>query len=199
MSDLLSLDPAAQDLLFREAHSTHTFTDEPVSDEQVRAIYDLVKWAPTSANSQPLRVLLVRSPEARQRLVTHMAEGNKAKTAAAPLTLVFAADNDYHEHLPFIFPIRPDMKASMDGIPDVRALVAAQNAMLQVAYFIIGVRAAGLAAGPMSGFDVDGATKEFFPEGGHQALVVMNIGQPGPDPYFPRNPRLDYDQVIRTL
>lgn len=199
VSELLSLDTAAQDLLFREARTANTFTEEPVSDEQVRAIYDLVKWAPTSANAQPLRILLVRSPEARERLVAHMSEGNRPKTATAPLTAIFAADNDYHEHLPVTFPHKPGMKESLDGAPDARARAAALNATLQVAYFIIGVRAAGLAAGPMTGFDVDGVTKEFFPEGGHQVLAVMNIGHPGPDAWFQRNPRLGYDQVVRTV
>lgn len=199
MSKLLTLDPAAQDLLFREARTANTFTAEPVTDEQVQAIYDLVKWAPTAANSQPLRIVLVRSPEARQRLVAHMSEGNKAKTAMAPLAAILAADNDYHEHLPTILPHKQGLKESLDGVPETRARAAAQSATLQIAYFILGVRAAGLAAGPMGGFDADGVTKEFFPEGGHQALVVMNIGRPGPDAWFPRNPRLGYDQVVRTV
>jgi 3-hydroxypropanoate dehydrogenase len=199
VSEPLTLDPAAQDLLFREARTANTFTGDPVSYEQVRAIYDLVKWAPTAANSQPLRILLVRSPEARERLVAHMSDGNKAKTATAPLTVILAADNDFHEHLPFTFAHKPGMKESLDGAPEARARMAALSATLQIAYFIIGVRAAGLAAGPMGGFDVDGVTKEFFPEGGHQALVVMNIGRPGPDAWFQRNPRLDYDQVVRTV
>ncbi|MEV5752008.1 malonic semialdehyde reductase [Actinoallomurus sp. NPDC052308] len=199
MSDSLSIDPTAQDILFRTARTANTFTDEPVSDDQVRAIYDLVKWAPTAMNIQPLRVVLVRSPEARERLVTHMAEGNKAKTAAAPLVAVLAADSDFHEHLPTVFPHRPEARDDLHGAPEVRARMAAFNGAIQVGYFIVGVRAAGLAAGPMAGFDAEGVAKEFFPEGGHQVLAVVNIGRPGPDAWFPRNPRLEYDQVVTTV
>ncbi|GAA4613813.1 malonic semialdehyde reductase [Actinoallomurus liliacearum] len=199
MSDSLSIDPTAQDILFRTARTANTFTDEPVSEEQVRAIYDLVKWAPTAMNIQPLRVVLVRSPEARERLVAHMAEGNKAKTAAAPLVAVLAADSDFHEHLPTVFPHRPGARDDLHGAPEVRARMAAFNGAIQVGYFIVGVRAAGLAAGPMAGFDAEGVAKEFFPEGGHQVLAVVNIGRPGPDAWFPRNPRLEYDQVVTTV
>lgn len=199
MSDPLRLDPAAQDLLFREARTANTFTDEPVSEEQVRAIYDLIKWAPTGMNSQPLRMVLVRSPEARERLVAHMSEGNKAKTAAAPLVAVLAADAGFHEHLPTTFPHRDGLRDDLDTVPEVRARIAAMNGALQVGYFILGVRAAGLAAGPMAGFDGESVAKEFFPEGDHQVLAVVNMGRPGPNAWFQRNPRLDYDQVARTV
>ena len=103
----LALDPAAQDLLFREARTANTFTDEPVTDEQVRAIYDLAKYGPTAFNQSPLRITLVRSPEARERLVRHMAEGNRPKTATAPLVAILAADNEFHEELPHLFPHFP--------------------------------------------------------------------------------------------
>jgi 3-hydroxypropanoate dehydrogenase len=199
VSDLLSIDPAAQDLLFREARTANTFTDEPVPDEQVQAIYDLVKWAPTAMNTQPLRVVLVRSPDARERLVTHMADGNKAKTAMAPLVAVLAADTDFHEHLPTVFPHYEGAKENLDGVPEVRAKMAAFNGALQVGYFIIGVRAAGLAAGPMAGFDAEGVAKEFFSGGDHQVLAIVNIGKPGPDAWFQRHPRLEYDQAVTTV
>jgi 3-hydroxypropanoate dehydrogenase len=198
VSELLSIDPTAQDILFREARTANTFTDEPVSEEQVRAIYDLVKWAPTAMNAQPLRVVLVRSPEARERLVAHMAEGNKAKTASAPLVAILAADGDFHERLPTVFPHAEGARDNLHGVPEIRANMAAFNGAIQVGYFIIGVRAAGLAAGPMAGFDAEGVAKEFFPEGGHQVLAVVNIGKPGPDAWFARNPRLEYDQVVTT-
>ena len=191
----LALSEQAQDLLFREARTANTFTDEPVTDEQVRAIYDLVKYGPTSMNIQPLRVVLVRTPQARERLVTHMSEGNKAKTATAPLVAVLAADEDYHENLPKTFPHFPGAKDMHAGNP-ARPQVAAFNAALQVGYFILGIRAAGLAAGPMTGFDADAVTKEFFPEGGKHVLAVVNIGKPGPDAWQGRLPRLDYTEVI---
>ncbi|MFE5031541.1 malonic semialdehyde reductase [Streptomyces sp. NPDC056683] len=194
----LVLDPAAQDLLFREARTANTFTDEPVTDEQVQAIYDLVKYGPTSMNQSPLRVVLVRSPEARERLVQHMAEGNQKKTATAPLVAILAADNEFHEELPELFPHFPQAKDAVFGDRAVREGSAALNAALQAAYFIIGVRAAGLAAGPMTGVDFAGIQKEFLDDD-HTPLVVVNIGKPGPDAWFPRSPRLAYDDVVTTV
>lgn len=144
----LVLDPAAQDLLFREARTANTFTDEPVTDEQVQAIYDLVKYGPTSMNQSPLRITLVRSPEARERLVQHLAEGNQKKTAAAPLVAILSADNEFHEELPNLFPHFPQAKDAVFGERSVREGNAALNAALQAAYFIIGIRAAGLAGRP---------------------------------------------------
>lgn len=175
----LVLDAAAQDLLFREARTANTFTDEPVTDEQVRAIYDLVKYGPTSMNQSPLRVTLVRSPEARERLVGLMAEGNQPKTAAAPLVAILSADNEFHEELPQLFPHFPQAKDAFFGERPVRESSAALNAALQAAYFIIGVRAAGLAAGPMTGCDMEGIRKEFLDDD-HTPLMVVNIGRPAP-------------------
>ncbi|MEU9153684.1 malonic semialdehyde reductase [Streptomyces sp. NPDC048417] len=194
----LVLDPTAQDLLFREARTANTFTDEPVSDEQVQAIYDLVKYGPTSMNQSPLRVVLVRSPEARERLVQHMAEGNQKKTAAAPLVAILAADNEFHEELPQLFPHFPQAKDAVFGDRAVREGSAALNAALQAAYFIIGVRAAGLAAGPMGGYDAAGVQKEFLDDD-HTPVMVVNIGKPGQDAWFPRSPRLAYDDVVTTV
>ncbi|MER6204252.1 malonic semialdehyde reductase [Streptomyces sp. NPDC001073] len=194
----LVLDPAAQDLLFREARTANTFTDEPVTDEQVQAIYDLVKYGPTSMNQSPLRITLVRSPEARERLVQHLAEGNKKKTAAAPLVAILSADNEFHEELPNLFPHFPQAKDAVFGERSVREGHAALNAALQAAYFIIGIRAAGLAAGPMTGLDFAGVQKEFL-DGDHTPIMVVNIGKPGEDAWFPRSPRLSYDEVVTTV
>lgn len=197
-SGRLALGDEAQDLLFREARTANAFTDEPISDERMRAVYDLVKYAPTSMNQQPLRVLLVRSPEARQRLVAHMMDGNRAKTAAAPLVAILAADLDFHDELPRLFPHLPDARGFF--LDDARREGSARfNAGLQVAYFVLGVRAAGLAAGPMTGFDAAGVDREFFADGKHRALAVLNIGMPGPDAYRPRLPRLEYDDVVSTI
>ncbi len=135
--DGLTLSAEAQDLLFREARTANTFTDEAVSDEQMRAVYDLVKYAPTSMNTQPLRIVLARSPEARERLVKHMAPGNQPKTATAPLVAILAADLDFHEHLPKLVPHRPNAK---DAFADEarRIAFARFNATLQMGYFILG-------------------------------------------------------------
>jgi 3-hydroxypropanoate dehydrogenase len=194
----LVLDPAAQDLLFREARTSNTFTDEPVSDEQVQAIYDLVKYGPTAFNQSPLRITLVRSAEARERLVQHMAEGNQPKTATAPLVAILSADNEFHEELPTLFPAFPQAKDLFFAERSAREGAAGLNAALQAAYFIIGVRAAGLAAGPMTGVDFAGVQKEFLDDD-HTPLMVVNIGKPGADAWYPRSPRLAYDDVITTV
>ncbi|AVH56751.1 MULTISPECIES: malonic semialdehyde reductase [Streptomyces] len=194
----LVLDPAAQDLLFREARTANTFSDEPVTDEQIQAIYDLVKYGPTAFNQTPLRVVLVRSGEARQRLVNCMAEGNQAKTAAAPLVAILAADNEFHEELPTLFPHFPQAKDMFFSERPVREQSATVNAAMQAAYFIVGVRAAGLAAGPMNGMDFAAVQKEFL-DGDHTPLMVVNIGKPGEDAWFARSPRLEFDEVVTTV
>jgi len=192
----LTLAPDAQAQLFTAARTANAFTDEPVTDEQVRAIYDLVKWAPTSMNMQPLRVVLVRSDAARGELVKHLGDGNKAKTAAAPLVAVLAADVDFHDELPRVFPHFAGARAVFADDEISREQAAIRNGFLQVGYFILGVRAAGLAAGPMTGLDALGVEKEFFPDGRHRVLAVINIGNPAEDAWFDRSPRLDYEDVV---
>lgn len=194
----LVLDAAAQDLLFREARTANTFSDEPVTEEQLQAIYDLVKFGPTAFNQTPLRITLVRSPEARERLVKHLAEGNQAKTLAAPLVAILSADNEFHEELPQLLPHFPQAKDMFFSERPVREQSALVNASLQAAYFILGIRAAGLAAGPMTGLDFAGVAKEFL-DGDHTPLMVVNIGKPGEDAWFARSPRLDFDQVVTTV
>ncbi len=195
----LALSAEAQDLLFRSARTANSFTDAPVTDEHIQAIYDLIKWAPTSMNLQALRVVLVRSDEARARLVSHMGDGNKAKTGSAPLVAILAADVNFHDELPRTFPHFPGAKDMYAANDQAREATARLNASLQVGYFILGVRAAGLAAGPMTGFDADGINADFFPDGEHKVLVVVNIGEPGEGAWFDRLPRLDYDEVITTV
>lgn len=195
---LLALPTAAQDLLFREARTANTFTDEPVSDEQMQAVYELIKFAPTSMNQQPLRVVLVRSGDARSRLVQHMLGANQAKTQSAPLVAILAADLNFHEELPTQFPHLPEAKDYFEDV-SARTASARTNALIQVGYFILGIRAAGLAVGPMTGFDAGEVDKEFFPDGVHQSLVVVNIGKPGPDAWHPRLPRLAYRDVVSSV
>ncbi|MFJ6747046.1 MULTISPECIES: malonic semialdehyde reductase [unclassified Streptomyces] len=195
----LALDAAAQDLLFREAQTANTFTDEPVTDEQVQAIYDLVKYAPTAFNQSPLRITLVRSAEARQRLVTHAMGANGPKTLNAPLTAVLSVDLDFHEKLPQLFPHAPGIKDAFFSEAAAREVAGTQNATLQAGYFIVGIRAAGLAAGPMTGFDFTGVDKEFFGDGKQKAFLVINIGKPGDDAFSPRSPRLDFTEAVATV
>lgn len=196
--DPLALSPDAQDLLFREARTANAFTDEPVDAGTVRAIYDLVKYAPTSMNNQPLRVALVESAGAREQLLKHMAEGNREKTASAPLVAVLAADTEFHENLPKVFPHFPQAK-EMFADAGGREQVARLNASLQVGYFLLGVRAAGLAAGPMTGFDAEGLDADMFADRPWKSLVVVNIGRPAENAWSDRLPRLEHDEVVASL
>jgi 3-hydroxypropanoate dehydrogenase len=190
------LSPDAQDLLFREARTANRFTDTSVTDEQVAAIYDLVKYGPTAMNAQPLRLLLVRE-EGRDRLLKHMSDGNRDKTASAPLVAVLAADVDFHENLERTFPHFPGAKEAFSDA-EAREAQARFNAALQAGYFLIGVRAAGLAAGPMGGFDARGIDEEFFAGTPWRSFMVVNIGHPAEDAWFDRLPRLELDEVVRT-
>ena len=195
----LALDPAAQDLLFRQAQTANTFTDEPVTDEQVQAVYDLVKYAPTAFNQSPLRVTLVRTEDARKRLVKYAMGANGDKTLTAPLTAVLSVDLEFHEKLPELFPHAPGIKDAFFSEAASREVAGTQNATLQAGYFIVGVRAAGLAAGPMTGFDFAGINEEFFADGKQKAFMVINIGKPGEDAYSPRSPRLAFEEAVRTV
>jgi len=197
--DAFALDAAGQELLFRNARTANTFTDEPVTDEHIRAIHGLVRYGPTAYNAQPLRVVIVRSAAARQRLLPHLSGANRAKTATAPLVAILAADTAFHEHLPLVFPHRPGLRERLHADPTNREAQARFNAALQIGYLIVGIRAAGLAAGPMAGFDPGGVDAEFFPDGRLRALLVLTIGRPGPDAWGERLPRLAYDDVIHEI
>ena len=166
-----------------------------MTDEQVAAIYDLVKYAPTAMNTQPLRILVVRDGEPRERLLKHMADGNRDKTANAPLVAVLAADTDFHDHLGRTFPHFPGAR-DLFADDAAREQAAKFNATLQIGYFLLGVRAAGLAAGPMGGFDADGLDEEFFAGRNLKSLLVVNIGHPAENAWFDRLPRLSHDEVV---
>jgi 3-hydroxypropanoate dehydrogenase len=194
-SAVLALDDSGADLLFREAHTAYRFTDEPVTDEQMRAVHELVKWAPTAMNGQPMRVTLVRSAEGRERLTARLAPGTRAKAQSAPLVAILSYDVDFHDTLPEVLPSSP---RAQDGFADesARHAFGSFNGALQAAYFMIGVRAAGLAAGPMGGFDKAGVDADFFPDGRQRSFLVVNIGHPATDGQFPRSPRLPYERVV---
>jgi 3-hydroxypropanoate dehydrogenase len=191
------LDEAGLRLLFTEARTANTFAPTPVSDEELSAIWQLAKWAPTSANTQPLRVLYVQTAEGRARLVPHMSEGNRAKTATAPAVAVLALDNAFHEHMPTLLPFRPEMRDMLEANEQMRTRMSSFNAALQAGYFILSVRAHGLAAGPMGGFDADAVDAEFFADNKWHAVLVVNIGHPGEGAWFDRLPRLDEAEVVR--
>ena len=191
-----TLDEAGRALLFTEARTANTWADTPVTDEELTSIWELARWAPTSANTQPLRVLYVRPGEGRDRLLPFMAEGNRAKTAAAPAVAVLAVDTRFHEHIPTVFPMRPQMKDMFEENEELRVTGGRFNAALQAGYFILAVRALGLAAGPMTGYDAAGLDAEFFPGGRYKSILVVNIGHPGENPWFGRLPRLGHEDVI---
>ena len=149
--------------LFTDARTANTFAETPVSDAELAEIWDLAKWAPTAANTQPLRVLYVAPGQGRERLVTHMSDGNKAKTASAPAVAVLAVDTRFHEHIPTLLPFRPELKDVFEANEDMRASTGSFNATLQAGYFILSVRAHGLAAGPMAGFDAAGHRRRLLP------------------------------------
>jgi 3-hydroxypropanoate dehydrogenase len=195
----LALTDDAQRLLFHEARTANAFTDEPVTDRQIQAIYDLVKWAPTAANTQPLRLTVVRSPEAKQRLLPLMAEGNRAKTGSAPVTAILAADTRFFAHWDRLRPFQPGGGSAFADDAEKAESTARFNAALQAGYFVLGVRAAGLAAGPMGGFDAAGVDAEFFPDGVLRSVLVVNIGHPAKDAWFDRMPRLDPSEVIEVI
>jgi len=196
---MLALDQQAQDLLFLEAHTANSFTSDPVSDEQIEEIWNLIRWAPTGGNASPGRLLLVRSPEARERLVAHMGESNRAKTLAAPLTVVLAADTRYHELWPKISPGRAEAAARLEADAPARERLAMLSGTLVTAYFLIGVRAAGLAAGPMGGFSREGVDGEFFPDGRWRSILVVNVGVPAPEGHSERQARLEFEDVARIV
>jgi 3-hydroxypropanoate dehydrogenase len=198
LQDHLALDAPAADLLFREARTATEFLDEPVTEEQLRAVHELAKMGPTAMNIQPLRVTWIRTPEARERLVQHMAEGNKAKTAAATAVAVLGYDVDWHEHLPVVFPPAAGNQEMFAGNEELRAQMGRDNAHLQAGYFIMAVRALGLAAGPMGGFDPAGVDAEFHAGTNRRSIMVVNIGRPAA-PRHDRLPRLDFDATTTTV
>jgi 3-hydroxypropanoate dehydrogenase len=192
-----TLDEAARALLFTDARTANSFADTPVSDAELTEIWELTRWAPSAANTQPLRVLYVRSPEAKQRLVPQLAEGNQAKTAAAPAVAVLAVDNQFHEHIPALLPFRPELRDVFAADDVMREDTGRFNATLQAGYFILAVRALGLVAGPMKGFDAAGIDAEFFPDGRFSTILLVNIGHPGENPWFDRLPRLDHADAVQ--
>ncbi len=194
------------DLVFRNARTVNTFADGEVTDEQVRAVWDVVRWGPTAANSGPVRLLLVRSPEARARLAEHMGGNNRDKTLRAPLSIVVAADLDFHEQLPRLAPHMAGMRDQLDGVPEARAHMSRDNAFLQAGYLIVGLRAAGLHVGPMTGFDAAALDADLFADSPWRSVMVINLGtapldhEGFPQPAMhPRQTRLDFEDVARTV
>lgn len=192
------LDGATVDRIFRDSRTAYAFTDEPVTDADLARIADLVENPPTAMNTQPMRVVLVRSDDAKARLLPLLAEGNRPKSQSAPVVAILAADIDFHDELPRVLPHVPDAKGRFAD-DAARERTAMFNATLQAGYFLLAVRAAGLDAGPMGGFDRDGVDREFFADGRHRSLLVVNIGHVSGDGGFPRSPRLSFDEVFTQI
>ena len=192
------LGAAAHAQLFTAARTHNAFQDRPVPDALLREALDLAKMGPTAANQQPLRVVFLRSRVAKERLRPAMAPGNVAKTMAAPVVAITGYDLEFYEHLPYLMP-HVDAKSWFSGDAELAARSAAQSGTLQVGYFILALRAVGLDAGPMGGFDPAKVEAEFFPEGKVKANVIINIGYGDDSRLFPRSPRLSFDQMAKVL
>jgi len=193
------LSDAALGQLFNDARTYNGWLDKDVSVEQLRAIWDLMKMAPTSANMQPIRIVWIRSDEQKAKLAECAMEGNKDKIKQAPVTAVIGYDIDFHEELPWLFP-HTDAKSWFEGDEDGRIEGARRNSALQGAYMIMAARAIGLDCGPMSGVDLDAVTKAFYAdEPRHRADWVCSIGYGDPDSIFERSPRPDFEKFTTIV
>jgi 3-hydroxypropanoate dehydrogenase len=192
------LDALALDTLFRTARTHNGWIDRPVTDDDLRGLYDLMKMAPTSANCSPARIVFVRSEAAKARLKPALSPGNLEKTMAAPVTAIIGFDLQFAEHMPRLFPHNPDAKTWFAD-PKVAELVAFRNGTLQGGYFILAARAMGLDTGPMSGFDNAKVDAEFFPGGRIRSNFLCNLGHGDSTQLFPRSPRLGFEEVCTVL
>jgi 3-hydroxypropanoate dehydrogenase len=184
--------------LFTAARTHNVFLDKPVTDESLQKAIELAKMGPTSANQSPMRVVFLRSHAAKERLRSALAPGNLDKTMGAPVVAITAFDEQFYEHLPYLFP-HADAKAWFASDPVKAARAAFQNGTLQVAYLILALRAVGLDTGPMTGFDNAKVDAEFFPDGHVKSNVLINIGYGDHEKLFPRSPRLSFDQMAKIL
>lgn len=188
---------AALDQLFRTARTYNAFLPKEVTDEQLHALYEIAKFGPTSANSSPMRLVFVKSAEAKEKLKPFLSEGNRAKTMAAPVTAIVANDHAFYEKLPQLFP-HADARSWFAGNQPLADVTAFRNATLQGAYVIMAARALGLDCGPMSGFDNAGVDEAFFAGTTVKSNFLINIGYGDASrDLFPRSPRLAFDEACR--
>jgi nitroreductase len=186
------------DRLFRQARTANGFTDQPVSTELLRQIYDLAKMAPTSMNTQPARFVFLTTAAAKARLLPALMPANVEKTQSAPVSVIVATDTRFYEHLPKVWH-KPEAKAMFESNALLAADTAARNGTLSGAYFMIAARALGLDCGPMSGLDLAKVNAEFFPDGRLKANFVINLGYMDESKLFQRNPRLSFEQACQML
>ena len=185
--------------LFTEARSHNRFTDEAVSDETLRALYDLMKWGSTTTNSCPARLVFVRSPQAKERLLACMSPGNVEKTRSAPVVAIVGMDMAFYEQLPKLSP-KNNAKSWFEGKPeDFLFAHALRNSSLQGGYFILAARALGLDCGSMGGFDAAKMDAAFFAGTTVRSSFVVALGRGKPEALYPRGPRLDFDEACQLV
>jgi 3-hydroxypropanoate dehydrogenase len=194
MSD--RIDAHALDQLFFEARTHNEWLDRPVSDDLLKELFDTLRWAPTSANCSPARIVFVKSPEAKAKLLPAMIEGNVEKTRTAPVTAIIGHDLEFHEQLPRLFP-HTDARAWFAGNQPLIEATAFRNGTLQGAYLILAARALGLDCGPMSGFDADRVNEAFFAGTSVRVNFLCNLGYGRSEALFPRSPRFEFEDVCR--
>lgn len=191
------LSDAALDQIFRTARTYNGYLDKPVSEAQLHAIWDLMKMGPTSANCLPARLVWCVSQEAKDKLADCAGGTNPDKIRQAPVSVVIGMDQQFHEHLPDLFP-HTDAKSWFEGNEALREATAFRNSTLQGAYFIIAARALGLDTGPMSGFDPGKVDAAFFADTPHvKANFISTLGYGDPATIFDRSPRPDFDRFNR--
>jgi 3-hydroxypropanoate dehydrogenase len=195
MSTAMAVEPAVHDLLFREARTHNKFTSEPVSDETLRELYDILKYGPTSANSSPARFVFIRTPEGKEKLKPALSAGNLDKTMAAPVTVIVAYDPKFYEHLPHLFPHNQDAKNWFTSNDSLAATTAFRNGTLQGAYLMMAARSLGLDVGAMSGFDNAKVDEAFLAQKGWRSNFLCNLGHGDPAGLFPRSPRLPFEEA----
>ncbi|MGD0299021.1 MAG: malonic semialdehyde reductase [Bryobacteraceae bacterium] len=193
------LNSEALDILFRNARTHNVWLPDQVSDHVLRQIYDLMKWGPTSANSSPARIVFLRTPQAKERLKPALMAANVDKTMQAPVTAIVAYDLKFYDHVPRLFPNKPDMREVFSSSPELIQTTAMRNGSLQGGYFILAARAMGLDCGPMSGFDNAKVDAEFFSSSTWKSNFLCNLGYGDHSKLFPRNPRLDFDEACQLL
>ena len=191
-----TLNDEAFDILFREARTRNGWQDREVGENLIRAIYDIAKMGPTSANCSPVRVVFVTSPAGKEKLKPALMGGNVDKTMNAPVTAIFAHDLTFYELLPELFP-HTDAASWFTGNDALIEETAFRNGTLQAAYFMIAARGMGIACGPMSGFDQNKVNETFFPDSTIRTNFLCNLGYGTDENLFPRLPRLDFDRVCR--
>ncbi len=183
-------------LIFTEARTHSAWLPKPVSDDILKKAYDLMKFGPTSANCSPLRIVFVKTKEAKELLKPSLSEGNIEKTMAAPVTAIFAQDMKFYDHLPKLFP-HADARSWFAGNDAAIASTAMRNSTLQAAYFIMAARACGLDCGPMSGFDAEKVNAAFFSGTSYMANFICNLGYGDKDKVYPRSPRFNFEDVCK--